>query len=224
MLATAPGQAAWGLVTGVAMVESGLSVPLALLMSVTVYAGSSQLAVLPLLANGAAPWVVWLTAVCVNLRFVIFSATWRPFLKHYPLGKRALAAYLAGDMGFVLFMRHFGSGRPASPDAPRESMPYFWGSNITGWLAWHLSSLLGIALADAVPTEWNLGFAGTLALLALACSLLGSPATWLAAAVAGTVSVLTWNLPYKLNIVVAIVSAVIVGVIVEHRRGPCHGR
>ena len=38
------GVAAWGLVTGVAMVKSGLSVPLALLMNLVVYAGSAQLA------------------------------------------------------------------------------------------------------------------------------------------------------------------------------------
>jgi predicted branched-subunit amino acid permease len=36
------GVAAWGLVTGVAMVKGGLGVPLALLMSLTVYAGSAQ--------------------------------------------------------------------------------------------------------------------------------------------------------------------------------------
>ena len=48
--ASRPG--AWGLVTGVAMVHAGLSVPLALLMILTVYAGSAQLASLPLLAAG----------------------------------------------------------------------------------------------------------------------------------------------------------------------------
>jgi predicted branched-subunit amino acid permease len=53
MIGPALGLAAWGLVTGVAMVHSGLSVPLSLLMSLVVYAGSSQLAALPLLAAGA---------------------------------------------------------------------------------------------------------------------------------------------------------------------------
>ena len=56
---TALGIAAWGLVTGVAMVKSGLSVPLALLMGLTVYAGSAQLAVLPLMVVGAPLWVLW---------------------------------------------------------------------------------------------------------------------------------------------------------------------
>lgn len=48
-----PGIAAWGLVTGVAMVKGGLSVPLALVMSLVVFSGSAQLATLPLIAAGA---------------------------------------------------------------------------------------------------------------------------------------------------------------------------
>ena len=78
MAEVSPGVAAWALVTGVAMVKAGLGVPLALFMSFTVYAGSAQLAALPLMAVGAPLWVIWATAVCVNLRFVIFSAQLRP--------------------------------------------------------------------------------------------------------------------------------------------------
>ena len=52
----APGVAAWGLMTGVAMVKSGLSVTEALLMALTVFAGSSQLAAMPLIQAGAPVW------------------------------------------------------------------------------------------------------------------------------------------------------------------------
>ena len=55
MLGAGLGVGAWGLVTGVAMVKGGMSTPLALFMSLTVYAGSAQLAVLPLMAAGAPP-------------------------------------------------------------------------------------------------------------------------------------------------------------------------
>ena len=52
-LAAAPGLAAWGLMTGVAMMNSGMSTFEALLMATTVFAGSSQLAAIPLLSAGA---------------------------------------------------------------------------------------------------------------------------------------------------------------------------
>ena len=88
MLAPSLGIAAWGLVTGVAMVKSGLSVPVAALMTVLVYAGSAQLAALPLIVAGAPLWVVLATAFCVNLRFVIYSAHWRKYFGHLPRWQR----------------------------------------------------------------------------------------------------------------------------------------
>ena len=81
MTSTALGIGAWGLLTGIAMAKSDLAMPLAVLMSLIVFAGSAQLAALPLLAGGAPLWVIWATALCVNLRFVIFSVGWRPLLR-----------------------------------------------------------------------------------------------------------------------------------------------
>lgn len=211
MVGIALGIAAWGLVTGVAMVKSGLAVPLALLMSFVVFAGSAQLAVLPLLAAGAPLWVVWATAFCVNLRFVIFSAGWRPYFGHLPRKRRLWLGYFSGDLNYVNFMRRFPEPKPA----PGQEA-YFWGSVATNWFAWQGSSVLGILLAEQVPTAWGLGFAGTMALLGLTYSLLNDRVTWLAAAVASGAAVAAFALPLKLNIVVAIAAAVVVGLVIDH--------
>lgn len=211
MLGTAIGIAAWGLITGVAMGNSGMPLPLMVLMSLLVFAGSAQLAVLPLMASGAPMWVVWGTALCVNLRFMIFSAQWRPYLVGYPLAQRLRWAYLTADLNYVMFMRRFPKPEP-SPEQP----PYFWGGAITNWLAWQIPSLAGIFLADAVPVHWGIGFAGTLALLGLALSLLTDKATAVAGAVAGCAAVAAYALPLKLNIVVAIAAAVAIGLLIDH--------
>lgn len=68
----------WGLVTGIAMSKSVLTAPQALGMSLLVYAGSSQLAVLPLLAAKLPMWTVLLTAAMVNTWFIVFSAGLAP--------------------------------------------------------------------------------------------------------------------------------------------------
>lgn len=204
------GVAAWGLITGVTMVKSGLPVPLALLMSLLVYAGSAQLAVLPLIASGTPIGIVWATAICVNLRFVIFSAGWRPYFGHLPRAQRARLAYVAADLSYVVFMRRFPEPRPAP-----AQLPYFWGGAITVWGAWQLASVAGILLAERIPPQWGIGFAGTLALLALTCSLLTDRATWLAAAVAGCAAVAAYALPLKLNLVVAIAAAVALGLLMD---------
>ena len=211
MVGTAIGIAAWALITGVAMGKSGLPIPLAVLMSLLVFAGSAQLAVLPLMAGGAPIWVVWATALCVNLRFMIFSAQWRPYVAGYPLAARLRWAYFTADLNFVLFMRRFPQPTP-SPEQP----PYFWGGACTNWVAWQLPSLAGILLADVVPVHWGIGFAGALALLGLALSLLTDRATAVAGLVAGCAAVAAYALPLKLNIVVAIAAAVAIGVLMDH--------
>lgn len=215
MSSLAAGIGAWGLVTGVAMVKSGLALELAVLMSLTVFAGTAQLAALPLIASGAPVWMVWATAACVNLRFVIFSAQWRPYLAHLPRARRMFVSFFCADMNLALFLKRWPEPRPAP-----GQLPYFWGGLAVNGGAWHLASLLGIALAHQVPTEWGLGFAGTLALLGFIYSLLQGRATLLAAVVAATASLAAYALPLKLNVVLAIAAAVAVGVVLDHLRPP----
>lgn len=211
MVGTAVGIGAWGLLTGVAMAKSGLPLPLALLMSLIVFAGSAQLAALPLLTGGAPLWVVWATALCVNLRFVVFSAGWRRYFAALPRAQRLRLAYFAADLNYVLFMRRF-------PEAPplALSVPYFWGGAAVNWSAWQIPSLIGLLVGDRIPPEWGLGFAGTLALLALTCSMLHDRSTWISAGVAGAAAVAAYALPLKLNILVAIAAAVAIGLLIDH--------
>ena len=204
------GLGAWALVTGVAMVESGLGVPLSLAMSLVVFAGSSQLAALPLIAAGATMWVVWATAFCVNLRFVIYSAQWRPYFGHYTLRQRLALGYFTVDLNYFLFMRRF----PDPVPAPGQ-LPYFLGGLSVNWGAWQLMSATGVLLADSVPAHWGLGFAGTLALVGLTYSLLSDRTTWIAAAIAGGAAGAAFALPLKLNNVVAIAAAIAAGLAME---------
>jgi predicted branched-subunit amino acid permease len=212
IIAPSLGISAWALVTGVAMIKSGLSVPLAALMSLTVYAGSAQLAALPLIAAGAPLWVIWATAACMNLRFVIFSAHWRKYFGHLPRTRRLLLTYLATDLNYVLFMRRF-----PEPVPKPEQIPYYVGSATWSWLSWQIPSFVGIVLADRVPEEWGLGFAGVLALLGLAYSTLSGRKSWIAAIAAAVVAVAAFALPLRLNVVVAIAAGVAIGLLLDRK-------
>ena len=215
MVPTALGIAAWGLITGVAMGNSGLSPAVMVVMSLVVFAGSAQLAVLPLMSSGAPLWVVWATALCVNLRFIIFSAVWRPYVLHLAWHQRLRLAYFAADLNTALFTRRFPEPRPEP-----GQWEYFWGGSVLGWAAWQVPSVAGILMADWVPVQWGVGFAGVLALLGIALSLASDRATAVAAAVAGCAAVAAYALPLRLNIVVAIAAAVAMGVLIEHARRP----
>ena len=200
-----PGIGAWGLVTGVAMVKSGLSVPLAVMMSLVVYAGSAQLASLPLLASGAPMWVTWASAFCVNLRFVIFSSQWRVHLGHLTRGRRLALGYLLDDLNLVVFQKAWaesGSGHQTG------QARYAAGGAAALWLLWQTASIAGILMSALIPLEWGLGFAGTLSMLGIAYSLLNDRTAWVAAIVSAAAAVAAFSLPLKMNILVAIAAAV----------------
>jgi predicted branched-subunit amino acid permease len=207
MAAVSPGLAAWGLMTGVAMVKSGMSVAESVVMSLLVFAGSAQLAAIPLITAGAPMAVILATSFCVNLRFVVFSAHLRPYLMHLGFWRRLATGYLAADLNYVLFIRRYA--HPAKDaEARRAQLAYMGGGMVFNWLSWQAASLLGIALAHSVPTQWGLGFAGILALLGVASSLVSSRLRLVSAGVAGAAAVAAFALPFRLNIVVAIAAAV----------------
>jgi len=204
----APGIAAWGLMTGVAMVKSGMSVFESVLMTLLVFAGSSQLAAIPLLVANAPAWVILATGFCVNLRFVVFSLHLRPYLMHLPRWERLMHGYLTADLTYVLFTRHYP--QPAStPEQQLAQTAYLAGNCAVNWGSWMVSSLIGVVLANFIPTQWGLGFAGILCLIGILCSLGSTRLRGVAAAVAGVAAVVAYALPLKLNIVVAIAVAVL---------------
>lgn len=207
------GIAAWGLVAGVAMAKSGMGVPLAIFMSVIVYAGSAQIAAVPLIAAGAPMWVIWATTLCVSLRFMAFSFHYRPYFLHLPRRRRIAFSFLMGDTNFALFARRFDQPVPGQ----RED-DYFLGCAAVTFVIWQVSIITGIVVGAGIPASWGLGFAGTMALLALTCTQLRTPSTWAAALVAVCAAVAAYALPLKLNIVVAIAAAVAVGVLFDRAR------
>jgi predicted branched-subunit amino acid permease len=183
-------------------------------MGLLVFAGSSQLAALPLIIAGAPMWVVLATTLCVNLRFMVFSVHLRSYVMHQSFWRRLVSGYFTTDPTYVQFTKRFP--HPASDAAGKRAQEaYLAGNSALGWVNWMSASLLGIALANSIPVSWGLGFAGILALMGIMNSLATTRLRELAAVVAGSVAVATYALPLKLNIIVAIVLGVAVCLMLE---------
>jgi predicted branched-subunit amino acid permease len=216
ILQSLPGAAAWGLVSGVAMVKGGLAVPWALLMSLTVYAGSAQLAALPLIATGMPLWVIVATGLITNLRFVIYSAALRPYFQDQPSRKRALLGFFMTDFTFALFMRAAQEGW--LPERNRDA--WFAGVCSSNWITWQLSATTGIVAASYVPTQWGLEFTGTLALVALVAPALRARPPLIGAVVAGVVALLAHPLPYRSGLFVAAIAGIAAATLADARDTP----
>ncbi len=202
----------WGVVTGVAMVNAGMPVWLGVLMTVTVYAGSAQLAALPLLAVGTPLPVVWATALVVNLRFVIFAASSRSAFVGLPLRQRVLAGYVNGDLGFALFSLRFADeterGNP-------EQWGYFYGVALTNWVVWEVSSIGGLLLGGLAPTEWGLELAAYLALVAVLVPLAAKLPATAGVVVSVVLSLATVGWPMRSGLLVAVCAGVVVALAAE---------
>jgi predicted branched-subunit amino acid permease len=204
------------LVSGVAMVKGGLSVPWAILMSLTVYAGSAQLAALPLIAAGMPLWVIVATGLITNLRFVIYSAALRPYFASEPLRKRAALGFFMTDFTFTLFMRTAQDG--ALPE--RHSDAWFAGVCSHNWITWQVCAITGIVAASYVPTDWGLEFTGTLALVALVGPSLNARPALVGALVAGVVALLAHGLPYRLGLFVAATAGIVAATLADNWSTP----
>ena len=204
--------ATWGLVTGVAMVKSGLTESMALAMTLLLYAGSAQLTSLPLIATGAPLWLVFAAGFVVNLRFIIFGAALQPYFRHLSWPKRLGLGYFTTDMGFVLFMPRYGD---AAERGTREQLWYFLGTIAPGWLVWQTSSIAGIYMGTLVPAAWSLDFAAVLALLAITVPLANSKPMLVSMLAAGLTAWVGQLLPLRLGLAAAVIVGILAGIWAE---------
>jgi len=202
----------WGFVTGIAMLQSGLTETMSTLMTLLVFAGSAQLTSLPLIAANEPLWVIFLAATVVNIRFVIFGAALQPYFRHMSWLKRLILGYLSTDISFVVFMGRYGEGNDIGT---RRQLWYYLGIVVTGWLSWNFFSLLGIFLGTFVPASWSLDFAAILALLAIIIPLVRTRPMVVCLAVSGVIAWVGQPLPLRLGLVGAVVGGVAAGVVAE---------
>lgn len=202
----------WGFVTGIALVKFGLTEGMAGLMTLLVYAGSAQLTALPLIVVDAPLWLIFAACTVVNIRFVIFGAALQPYFRHFPWQRRLWLGYLSGDIVFVLFMSRHGDDKKKGT---RDQLWFYLGIIVPGWIAWQLSSFLGIYLGAMIPASWSLDFAAILALMAIVIPLVRN---WPMAISLLAASVVAWfgqPLPLRLGLVAAVIAGIAAGVTAE---------
>ena len=210
--------AIWGVVAGIAMIKTGLTVAQALSMTLLVYSGSAQMAVLPLIAADAPVSIALLTAFVVNLRFIIFSATLWPYFGRLPMPRRLALGYVATDVGLALFVsRHANS--PEHERGNEHQQWFFFGVAAAIWLAWQPASIVGILLAGVIPGHWGLEFAAILALMVMTAPMLAGRPAIVGALVAGVVSVAAAPLPLKLGLLLGVVAGVVAAMAVDATSG-----
>ena len=213
ILPIVPGVLPFAMIYGASAVEIGMPPAIAMLMSLVLFAGAAQLAAVQLISSGAAVPVVVLTALVINLRFVMYSASLGPHLRHLRRRSRALLAYLLTDQAYAVSIFRFTSGRKAARGA------YYLGAGLQLWITWQTGTAAGVFLGSKVPPSWGLDFAVPLSFLALAVASVRDSPTAVAALVGGSFAVLARSLPFNLGLVGAVALGIASGLGTEILQG-----
>lgn len=205
-----PGVVPFGMTAGIAAVEAGLDPLLGFAMSIIIFAGASQLVVAQLIAEGALPVIIVLTALLINLRMVMYSASLAPHLQGLPAGWKASLAYLLTDQAYAISITRFTHGRLHGP-----KHLFYLGTALPIWVIWLLATALGVWLGTAIPPSWQVGFALPLVFLVLLVPVIRDRPNIVAAVVGGGVAVLAHDAPYHLGLTIGGLSGVASGVAAE---------
>lgn len=200
----------FGLAYGIFAQSSGLSPGETILMSLTVFAGAAQFISLPMFAAGAGLMMITLTTLLINLRHLLMGASLTPYMEKLSLPWKAVLCFGMADETYAVVI-----SRAQSVGYSRD---YHLGSNLTGYVTWAASTVLGVVLGSHIsdPLAWGLDFAMPATFLALLIPRLTDKVSVTVCLVAVLISVLTalW-IPGKWYIIIACLTAVGVGAFVE---------
>ncbi|SRR5581483_5224037 len=205
----------FGLIYGALALSSGLSATAAQMMSSIVFAGSSQF-VTAQLVHGAAPGlVIVLTIAVVNLRHMLYSASVAPYVRNLSMRWKALLSYFLTDEAYAATIIHY-----EEEELTPASHWFFLGAGLSLWFTWQVSTAFGIFLGTSIPESWPLDFALPLTFIAMVVPVLKDRPVIAAALSAGLVALLAFSLPYKLGLILAALTGIIVGMLLEGKESP----
>lgn len=201
----------WALVTGMSMVSVGFTPLQAMGMNIIVFAGTAQLGTLPLIAAGAPLWLIVVTALALNLRFVIFSAAIAQGFRGLGHRARWLSGHLLTDGVFATCV-----AKMMQNDDRHWRLGYFLAPSIWSWLLWQTFALTGVLAAGSIPKNWSLEFMATIALMVLLLPMAKLRPMLVAACVGGAAAIALRGMPLRLGLVVAIFAGIAAGFAAEH--------
>ena len=205
------GVAPFGVAYAVIGRNAGLSLVETQALSLLVFAGSSQVSAAGLFARGAGGLEIVLTTFLLNVRHVLYGVS---LARRVPLSprERPVAAFFLTDEAYGV-----------SISRGARTFRYGLGAELSLFLVWNVSTLVGALVGGAIPDPERLGvdFVFPVAFLALLVPLLRGRADVLVAVVAGLVAwLLSKSLPGGLPVIGAGVAGALLGAVLTRSRAP----
>ena len=203
----------FGLALGAMIGSSELDPWAALASAPLILAGAAQLTTLQMLEAGSNPVVIVASALLINLRILLYSASLAPWFSGARLRLRLLLATSVIDQTHFVAVPRFERGDLGR----RGRVAYYAGASV--WLvsAWLASQAVAIVLGAELPASARLDMAAPLALTGLLAKSVGTRPSALAAVIGLIVVTLGAGLPFHSATLVATVIGITVAVFSETR-------
>jgi branched chain amino acid efflux pump len=172
-----------GTTFGVVARQSGLEPIQIAAMSLLVFAGASQFAMVQLFSHAAPAPIVIVSVLFINLRHLLMATSLRSQLQRLPLAGRLAAAFFLTDESFAMATGHFRRGG--------RSLAYYFTFAISLFVLWNLATVFGIVVGGAIgdPRRFGVDFAIT----------------------ATFIGIVVLAIRHRVDIVVAVVAALVAG-------------
>lgn len=203
----------YGLSFGALATVAGLTVPQSMVLSLLMFSGGSQFALVGVVGAGGAPLSAVLAASFLGVRNALYGVQLGPLLALHGW-RRVLAAHLTIDESTAV-----ATSQPTRPLVRTG----FWWTGIGVFVLWNLLVLVGAIAGDTLgdPRRWGLDAAAGAAFLGLLWPRLASRAVRLTVAVAVVVAIALVPLtPAGVPVLAAAAVAIVLGQILPRPRQP----
>lgn len=147
-----PSSVVFGAVFGMAAQEAGLSLAEAVLMSAIVFGGSAQLLVMSIWTTPPAALALVFATFAINSRFLLMSATMRPWYRRLPKRLAYPLLFFLVDAGWLLALRARERGE--------DDAAHLCGSGLVLYVGWVASTWIGYGSGGLIgdPKVFGLDF------------------------------------------------------------------
>lgn len=130
---------------GILSISKGISWPISVLMSLSIYAGASQFMFISLISSGATPVSMTITLLLVNLRHFLYGTTLGPAFVSWPERIKWLSAFgLTDEVFAVTSIRTL-----ENPPYPR----YQFALVISCYTSWVSGTIAGVLIGQSLPVS-----------------------------------------------------------------------
>ena len=185
----------FGIIYGVLGLELGLEPWAVIASSFIIFGGASQLAFVQLFSVGTSPYIILGSVGAINSRHLLYGAVCSQYFNKLTNGWKILLSYLLTDQVFAVSLPYIKKNK--------NFRYHLLGSGFTLWFFWQISTVCGVLLGNIVPPELGLSFAIPITFLSLLVKELNKIDHVIVMMVSGLVSLLLFNFPLKIYIILS---------------------